>query len=132
MIELHGWLAIRPTFQDEELLSKHQLSSIWARIHRLLASNTCGIQLQASNGTQFLNTLYCSNHRTAEIQEIIDVYTEISAIATGSYGLLDLWDDEDPLHSNEFQVYVFKRGRCVCQPDTHFSPCVPTIEDPYC
>lgn len=132
MIELHGWLTIRPTCQDEDFLSKDQLSSIRAKIDHLLQTNTCGLQLQVSNGTPFLNTLFCSNHCTAEVREIIDIYTKISTIATGSYGLLYLWDDENFLYSNEFQVYVFKRGRCIFLSDTHFSPCVPTIEDPYC
>ena len=36
---------------------------------------------------------------------------------------------EDKDHYNDFQVYVFKKGKCIQRDDIDFSPCIPTIED---
>lgn len=129
MIELHGWLTVSETFEDEDLLPQHTLETIMQQVTNIIASNSCGIQLQYANGTAFLNTLFCANHRTAEVDEIIGTYKRIAEAASGSYGMIYLRDDEDEVHCNVFQVYIFKKGKCICQTDTHFSPCIPTIEN---
>ena len=128
MIELHGWLTIRETFEDEDLLSQNEIEVVMQRVKAIIQSNTCDIKLQYVNGTAFLHTLFSSNHHTSEVDEIIETYKSISQIAIGSYGMIYLQDDEDKNHCNEFQVYIFKRGQCIYQIDTHFSPCIPTIE----
>ncbi len=129
MVELHGWLSIKETYKNEDLMSDAEIESVWQQVDAIMNNNTCGEKIQSRNGERFLNTLLCSNHHTAEVDEIIDIYTKISEVATGSYGLIYLWDDEDETHYNEYQVLVFKRGKCERRADTDFSPCIPMIED---
>lgn len=128
MIELHGWLSILETYEDEDLLPQNEIETIKQRVKDIIKSNTCGIKLQYLNGEAYINTLFCSNHHTSEVDEIIETYKKVSKIATGSYGIIYLQDDEDEKHYNEFQIYVFKKGQCISQIDTNFSPCIPTIE----
>ena len=80
------------------------------------------------NGVPFGNTLLYSNHRTAEVDNVIEAYKKVAETATGSYGAIYLRDDEDAEHYNDFQVYVFKKGTCTQRIDKDFSPCIPTIE----
>lgn len=129
MIELHGWLTILETFENEDLLSQHEIEMIRQRVKVIIQSNTCGIKLQYENGTAFLHTLFCSNHHTSEVDGIIETYKSVSKIATGSYGIIYLRDDEDKKYDNEFQVYIFRKGQCIFQNDIFFSPCIPTIEN---
>ena len=129
MLELHGWLTIQETFGDEDLLSPEKAEAIRQRVKEIVESNTSGIRMQYANGTAFLNTLFCANHRTAEVDEIIETYQSIAKAATGSYGVIYLRDDEDEQYHNAFQMYIFKRGQCIFKADTNLSPCIPTIED---
>lgn len=129
MIELHGWLHIRETYEDEDLLSQNEIEDIMQRVKAIIQSNTCGFKLQYANGETFLHTLFGSNHHTSEVDEIIETYKSISQIAIGSYGIIYLRDDEDKNYYNDFQTYIFKKGQCIYQIDTNFSPCIPTIEN---
>lgn len=127
MVELHGWLSVWETYGDEDLLSQDELDRIMRKVKDVVSEN--GIELRYINGVPFVNTLLCSNHRTAEVDNIIGAYTKISQTATGSYGVIYLRDDEDAEHYNEFQVYAFKNGTCTQRADVDFSPCAPTIEE---
>lgn len=127
MVELHGWLSIRETYEDEDLLSPKEINEITRKVKDIVSDS--GLELKYANGSPFINTLLCSNHRTSEVDEIIEAYKNISKTATGSYGIIHLHDDEDSEYYNEFQIYVFKRGECINKIDKDFSPCIPTIED---
>lgn len=129
MIELHGWLTIVETYADEDLLPEDEIKQIQQKIKMILANNTCGLEIQFINGTPFLNTLLCANHRTTEVDEIIKTYTMVSEAASGSYGVIYIRDDEDKTYNNEFQIYLFKRGKREYKIDAEFSPCIPTLED---
>ncbi|MBR5370661.1 MAG: hypothetical protein IK130_00455 [Oscillospiraceae bacterium] len=129
MIELHGWLCIRETAEDEDLLPDGAETSIMAKVAKIIEGNTCGISMNYANGMPFLQTLFCANHRTDEVGEIIHIYQHISSVATGSYGMIYLHDNEDAAHFNSFVVYLFRRGHCGIHIDPYFSPCIPTIED---
>ena len=129
MTELHGWLAIRETYGDEDLLPRDVLEGIVKKVDKIIAENTYGVKMLSRNGSRYLETLFDSNHRTAEVDGIIGVYKSVAGTATGSYGMIWLWDDEDAVHYNEFQVFVFKRGKCFFRTDTDLSPCMPVIED---
>lgn len=129
MIELHGWLSIRETSGNEDLLPEVELEIIQQKVKDIIFKNVCGIELKYMNGFLFINTLFCSNHRTKEVDDIIQTYKSITEIATGSYGIIYLRDDEDKVHYNEMQSYVFKKGNCTYKVNTDFSPCIPVIED---
>ncbi|MDE6036206.1 MAG: immunity 7 family protein [Ruminococcus sp.] len=126
MIELHGWLAICETYED--LLPQVELEIIKQKIKDIILKSSCSIEFKYMNGFPFINTLFCSNHRTKEVDDIIETYKSISEIATGSYGIIYIRDDEDKVHYNEFQSYIFKRGSCTYKLDKDFSPCMPEIE----
>ena len=127
MIELHGWMKLSEVYEDEDACSPDTLSGIREQVQQIL--NTHGLQIIYRNGEAFLETLFCSNHRTEEINTILDAYTETAKAATGSYGMLWIRDDEDPERFNAFQVYIFKHGKQYLQEDTMLSPCIPEIED---
>ena len=126
MVELHGWLSVWETYEDEDLLSRDELDGIMRKVKDIVSES--GIELRYVNGVPFVNTLIYSNHRTAEIDQVIEAYKNISKTATGSYGMIYLRDDEDAEHYNEFRVYVFKNGTYTQRSDKDFSPCIPMIE----
>lgn len=129
MIELHGWLTIYETYEDEDAFSQDTLDVIRHKVEVIVSESGNDIEIKYKNGVPFINTLLCSNHRTKEIDDIIEIYKNIAQIATGSYGVIYLRDDEDSKHSNEFQIYLFKHGNCIYRLDNDFSPCIPTIEE---
>lgn len=129
MIELHGWLCIRATAEDEDLFLAGTEKNIMDKVKEIIEGTDCGIRMQYANGETYLQTLFCSNHRTDEVGEIIHIYQRISSMATGSYGMIYLHDDEDAEHFNSFVVYLFRRGHCGIHIDPYFTPCIPTIED---
>ena len=129
MIELHGWLCIREMAEDEDAFPDGTEETIMNKIRTIIDGSNAEITMQYANGTPFLQTLYCANHRTDEVGEIIHIYQHISSVATGSYGMIYLHDDEDTAHFNSFVVYLFRRGHCGMHIDPYFTPCIPTIED---
>ena len=128
MIELHGWLSISETYEDEDLFSPAEFERISQKVKDIVLKSNCDVELQYMNGFPFITTLLCSNHRTEQIDKVIAVYKDIAETATGSYGVIYIRDDEDIIHYNEFQIYIFKRGKCIHKVDTDFSPCIPSIE----
>ena len=129
MIELHGWLSIRETYENEDIFPSNEFESRRQRVEEIIRNNTCGIRLEYVNGEPFISSMFCFNHHSQEVDEIVDIYKRISEQATGSYGMIYLWDDEDKQYYNDFQVYVFKRGKCSFWLDKDLSPCIPVIED---
>ena len=128
MVELHGWLSISKTYNDEDTMSEHELDIIAKNTQVLLNKRISGTQLRYANGSAYIDTLFSSNHRTAEVDEIISFYTQLSETATGSYGMIYLRDDEDKTYYNEFQVFAFRHGKCTKIKDKQLSPCIPMIE----
>lgn len=127
MVELHGWLSVWETYGDEDLLSRDELDEIMRKVKDIVSES--GIELRYVNGVPFANTLLYSNHRAAEVDNIIEAYKKVAETATGSYGMIYLRDDEDAEHYNEFRIYVFKKGTCTYKKDKDFSPCIPMIEN---
>lgn len=74
---------------------------------------------------------YYSNHENQDTVEILNIFRKIASIASGSYGLVYYWNDENygaNDYENEFQVLVIKRGTCKWKRAPFLSPCVPMIE----
>jgi len=132
MVELHGWLSVSATYKDEDSLADFDPDKVLRTVKEIISASGYKIRLKYQNGSAFIDTLICSNHHTQEVDDIIGLYRRISEVATGSYGMIFIRDDEDAEHSNEFQVYVFKKGKCTMKTDTEFSPCIPKIEDAVC
>lgn len=62
MIELYGWLSVRETYENEELFTQNIIDEITKNVQSIIENNKC-IKLRYANGTPFINTLFCSNHR---------------------------------------------------------------------
>ena len=129
MIELHGWLTVVETPGNEDLLPQTESDRIAEAVRAVIRQSDSGVELLYRNGQPFLSTLYCGNHRTAQVDDIIRTYRRIAEIASGSYGMLCIRDDEDKAFGNAVQILVFRRGSAEWRTDTDFSPCIPVIED---
>lgn len=129
MIELHGWLTIFEVYSDEDKYSPDTLDNIMKEVKRIISACKVRMELQYMNGLPYINTSFASNHRTKEVDMIIDAYKSIVEIANGSYGIIYLRDDEDKMHHNDFLKIIFKKGCCIIQTDTDLSPCIPEIEE---
>lgn len=129
MIELYAWLSVHAVAADEDLLALEIPGRIMEAVQEILRQTDCGIAMQYRNGQPFLQTAFCANHRTAETDAIIGTYSRISETASGSYGVLYLRDNEDPVYYNEMQVWYFRRGTVAHRIMPEFSPCIPKLED---
>ncbi len=129
MVELFAWLSVRETAADEDTLPPGTSERIMNEVQEILQQCDCGIRLHYMNGQPFLQTAFSANHRTAETDAIIGVYSRIAATAAGSYGVLYLRDDEDAQFYNDMQVYHFRRGAVIHGVEPVFSPCIPKLED---
>ena len=127
MVELHGWLTVEETYADEDLLPEHEQRRIAEAVRGIIAES--GLVPEYVNGACFLRALYCGNHRTPQVDAVIECFRRVAETASGSYGMIHLRDDEDAVSGNAFQVWVFRRGACIQRADTDFSPCIPVIED---
>lgn len=90
MIELHGWVTIRETYEakfDEEDNVDVVIENINKEIQKLLWFKPC---IKVQNGTYFLEFTLFSNRKSAESQEIFNLYNRIGELAAGSYGLIYL------------------------------------------
>ncbi|MGW2708099.1 Imm7 family immunity protein [Streptomyces sp. NPDC001356] len=54
----------------------------------------------------------------------------MAALASGSYGLLHVHDDEEPGHENDVCVLKLVRGTVAQHTEALLSPYIPTVEDP--
>ncbi len=87
------------------------------------------MDLRYTNGTPFLHVAGLANHRGEWGTGIIELFGRVGEIAPGSFGLLYVWDDEDPDHQNEFRIFRLVRGVVTEHADALLSPLIPTVED---
>lgn len=134
MIELRGWLTIVPTYMDEDKHQEIDEEKVYKEVEALVESLELRTieGLKWRNGTCHMDVSYFSNHENKETEEILNTFKKIAQIATGSYGLVYYWNDENygnNNYENEFRVLVIKRGTCEWKDDPFLSPCIPTISD---
>ncbi len=86
--------------------------------------------LRAMNGEYYVHVGGYSNHRGNHGDRVIAGFSRIGRLAPGSYGLLYVQDDEDPVWATGFRVYRMVRGAVTEQADVLLSPVIPTLEDP--
>ena len=131
MVELHGWLSISEIYEDEDNYEKAELDSVMQKVKKIVADNN-SVEIEYKNGLPFITTLICTNHHNPELDMVINTYKLVSETATGSYGMIYIRDDEDSVHYNEFQIYIFKKGECRFKVDNDLSPCIPEVENGDC
>lgn len=132
MFEYHGWITVRnsPGEEDDEgALPDSVRADVDAQLMEL-EDGTGLIHRQTVNGAAQIHLGGFLNHRAGQGNALIETFNHIAALAPGSYGMLYVWDDEDPDGSrNEFQAFVMRRGQVTRQTDSFLSPCIPVIED---
>ncbi|MDE5891742.1 MAG: immunity 7 family protein [Acetatifactor sp.] len=129
MLELHGWVTIRETYKvsDNE---EENIDIIIEKLKREVEKlSWFKPQINALNGSWFLEFTLFSNRKNPQTQEVFKFYKRIGELAEGSYGLIYLYDDEDERKGNEFQVFSLSRGTVKEFSDSYLSPVIPTIED---
>ncbi|KFU81046.1 immunity 7 family protein [Amycolatopsis lurida] len=131
MFEYHGWVTIQasPSGDDDAAL----LERIVERVHRAVRDfgDADLLDLRWASGVPVLHLGGMDKHGTAIAPELVDLFTRVGDLAPGSYGLLHVWDDQDPDHDNEFKVYRMARGLVTERGDDHLSPVAPTVMDGY-
>ncbi len=128
-IEFYGWATISDSTADSSADgSQSAFDRLKAKLHDLRSSSRVMAIEGYLNGTPRLTLAGAANHRD-EFARALDFFRSIAAEAPGSYGLLVVHDDEDPVHANAFVSWVLARGRIEPRLDTLLSPIVPTIED---
>lgn len=132
MYEYHGWATLRETYLNEDHFDEkmeEMVGRIKEKMIEIGADNGLS-DLRAVNGEYQLHLSGLLNHKSRRTEEIIQLYEFMAKTATGSYGLLYVFDDEDENgEDNEFQVYVMARGRIEKKKDPFLSPFAPVVED---
>ncbi|MBJ7540054.1 Imm7 family immunity protein [Marinomonas transparens] len=136
MFLYYGWLTIEAEEHESNYYSLQNFDLIQEKINEFNAlyfsENT--FTLKTINGYKHLLVSGADN-RKGEFWNLI--YKElfwIAEIMKGSYGVIytrDTANYEGNIKSNEFEVYVMKRGCFELSniPDPYLSPCAPKIED---
>lgn len=131
MFEYHGWVTIAATTTGDD--DAALLERLVERVHRSLANTTLLdlVDLRWSAGLPMLHLGGLDKHGGAITQQLLETFARVGELAPGSYGLLHIWDDQDPENDNAFQTYRMARGQVTEQKDPHLSPIAPTILDTY-
>ena len=120
MVEYHAWATVLPE-GDSLRISQSLLEELRRRVEEISLGSGFG-QIRASNGDQHLFLTGQPKHRSAEIEDLFELWQFLAREAPDSHGLLYLWDDEDPEHDNEFRVWVLQRGKITERTDPFLSP----------
>jgi hypothetical protein len=123
VLEYHGWAVVRD--EGGDMVARAEVEPL-VRVIDIGANIVC---MKVINAQLHVLVSGSSNHRGAEFNDVVECFRRIGVTATGSYGLLHVWDDEDDAHENEFRIYVLRRGQVVVESDSSLSPCVPQIDD---
>jgi len=125
-MEFHSWITIVETYEvqpigEEEAGLPKILELIEQKIQNLKWNSP---KLKVKNASYFIEYTIFANRHTEEIDEMFEFFSSIANIATGSYGLIYMFDT-----GNEFQVYSISRGKPKEEKDFFLSPVIPTLED---
>lgn len=121
MIQINGWLVIIPTYLDEDLHVEIDEESIYSQVDSIIADLKYNdLKIVSMNGIKTINVFMCTNHKTIEVEEILQTFENIAKVATGSYGLLHVWDEYED--EDNFRVLVAKKGVVEWKKDEYFSP----------
>ncbi|MGV3723616.1 MAG: Imm7 family immunity protein [Actinomycetota bacterium] len=125
MFEYHGWAVVR---EGPYEIDCGQLAQIVDELKAVIGEFGDGsgvADVRWTNATPMVWFAGCPNHRH---DCIFGLFPWLAKRAPGSYGLLYVWDEEDPTHHNNFQVWRLRRGEVEQQLDPFLSPCQPVIE----
>lgn len=133
MFEYHGWITFVYSpydVEDEDEKLREVISYAKNFIEQVLNKRHIA-ELKVINAEYMASFAGSANHRSPDVEAVIELFEEIAKRATGSYGLLYIWDDEIADFNDEFQVGRLARGEFIFTKDPFLSPRIPTLEDPY-
>jgi hypothetical protein len=127
VFQYHGWAALRSTADAVDDEPPLRLTEIHALVDKL--AGYALMDLRPMNGAYYIHMGGSPNRRGTHGSAVIELLRKIGQLAPGSYGLLHVYDDEDPQHDNSFRVLRLVRGVVTEHADTLLSPVIPTLED---
>ena len=127
MIEFNGWVHLALSTDGEgEDNATSAVQALLPLVDSIRGQATFPL-IEARNGYYHLHVAGSANHKGQDWTETMELLQEAVKRFPGAYGLVYLWDDEDPQHHNEFIVYVVRRGTVERRRDPFLSPCDPII-----
>ena len=121
MIQINGWLEIIPTYLNEDVHTEIDEEAINFQVDDIIANLEYNdIQIISKNGFKVINFFLNTNHKTEEAEEMLQTFEKIAKVATGSYGLLYVWDEYED--ADNFRVLVARKGVVEWKKDEFFSP----------
>ena len=121
MIQINGWLEIIPTYLNEDVHTEIDEEAINFQVDDIIANLEYNdIQIISKNGFKVINFFLNTNHKTEEAEEMLQTFEKIAKVATGSYGLLYVWDEYED--EDNFRVLVARKGVVEWKKDEFFSP----------
>ena len=121
MIQINGWLEIIPTYLDEDVHTEIDEISIYSQVDDIISNQEYNdLKIISKNGVKVINFFLCTNHKNAEAEEMLKTFEKIAQVATGSYGLLHVWDEYDD--EDNFRILVARKGVVEWIKDELFSP----------
>lgn len=135
MYEYHGWITVRPFFDNSEHWDEEEiLNKIVEQIRQHIIELNWGhgvLDIRAINAEYHVWASGYHNHKPLEQDTPVELFKYIGALAPGSYGVLYVLDDYDmeDENYNNFKVYVLKKGQLSEHQDPFLSPFIPTVEN---
>ena len=133
MFEYHGWITFvySPYEVEDEDEKLDKVISYAENFIKQVLNERHIAELKVINAEYMASFAGSANHRSPDVEAVIEFFEEIGTKAPGSYGLLYIWDDEVPDFDDEFQVGRLARGKFEFVKDHYLSPRIPVLEDPY-
>jgi len=128
MFEYHGWITLQSTAEALDDEPPLRLGEIEALVDEF--ADYALMDLRPMNGTYFIHLGGNPNRRGQHGGAVVAFFAEIGRLAPGSYGLLYIYDNEDPELPLRFRVHRLARGTVTEHADHLLSPVIPILEDP--
>ncbi|MFA0960942.1 Imm7 family immunity protein [Roseivirga sp. BDSF3-8] len=111
MIILQGWINAIDNIKKVEAI-RVELKNDYAIESRIMGMN----------GITSCSFFTCRNHLGKGITELIQKLNKLSKENPDLHGIIYLHNDEDPIHSNIWQVWIIRKGIIEKSIDTFLSP----------
>ena len=133
MFEYHGWITFvySPYDVEDEDEKLNKVISYAKNFIKQVLNERHIAELKVINAEYMASFAGSANHRSPDVEAVIEFFEEIAKRATGFYGLLYIWDDEAPNFDEEFQVGRLVRGKFEFVEDHYLSPRIPVLEHPF-
>lgn len=129
MYQYHGWAVVLASTGDETCYEEEVIFETVEKYIKDLQANVDVLDIKVINGQYHLWMSGLWNHEPSSKFHPVEIMKNVGIQAPGSYGMLYVYNDEHPIHFNEFNVYVLKRGNVEEKHDPFLSPLIPVVTD---